>query len=56
MKKTLLTLTALFASAAVFAQGQSTIQSWDLTPVFQQAGRNLLALLMVAFKQDRHLQ
>ena len=29
MKKTLLTLTALFASAAVFAQGQSTIQSWD---------------------------
>jgi hypothetical protein len=29
MKKTLLTLTALFASATVFAQGQSTIQSWD---------------------------
>ena len=29
MKKTLLTLTALFASALVFAQGQSTIQSWD---------------------------
>lgn len=29
MKKSLLTLTALFAAATAFAQGQSTIQSWD---------------------------
>ena len=29
MKKSLLTLTALFAAASAFAQGQSTIQSWD---------------------------
>ncbi|MBL6682196.1 MAG: T9SS type A sorting domain-containing protein [Cryomorphaceae bacterium] len=29
MKKYLLTFTALFAAATAFAQGQSTIQSWD---------------------------
>src|SRR6056300_1618939 len=29
MKKILLTFTALFATATAFAQGQSTIQSWD---------------------------
>ena len=29
MKKSLLTFTALFAAATAFAQGQSTIQSWD---------------------------